>query len=199
VTGTQCVAGACQVIGCSAGWNDFNGDQCAGGCDCANSTAEQQCTQAGSLGATLTVGQTLTPVGSTMAPAPGQQGAPTEGWFTVKFDDNEAPDTAFHPKIVLSSPNSEFIMDIYSTCTGTFLSCGNEGGSSQGVTTWEVYYGPPTGLQPDTFPHTQNGTTTPSHFEQIPTIGDGGQVWIRVYRKPGVPPSCNEYELTASE
>jgi hypothetical protein len=187
VTATTCNNSQCVVTGCQAGFNDFN-QVCAGGCECADATVPTVCGNASSLQSTaLTIGQSSNPVSSTMAPAPAQ-GGPTEAFFTVTFSENT--DTRFHPKITLTSASGEFVMDVTSSCTGTLLNCVVEGSQSQGITTWEEFY---TAGDPASYP------VTGSAFDPIPPPGAGGQVWIKVYRKGGATPTCDEYTLTASE
>ena len=183
VTGTACSAGACLVTGCTPGFVDFNG-QCAGGCDCAISSTEGACANAATLvTGTLAIGQSTAAFLSTMAPK-----SVTEAFFTVTFGNNT--NTAFHPKITITSPSGEFVFDVTSDCNGTALACATEGGSSVAMTTWEEEY---TGGDPTVYP------VTGSSFDPIPLPGENGQVWIRVYRKTGAIATCDEYTLIASE
>jgi hypothetical protein len=88
----------------------------------------------------------------------------------------------------MSGGFTEFAFDVYSTC-GNELGCGNEGGSSNGLSEWETVY---TAGDPNSFP--PGGTV--SNFIPIPPVGSNGAVIVHVYRRSGQPVSCNDYTLS---
>jgi hypothetical protein len=102
-------------------------------------------------------------------------------WFVVTFDGSADPQKTYHPSVnVTGDPGVVF--DVYSSCAGTALACG-EGGSSVGETSWEVFYA--------------QGDPTGSSFAPIAPVGNAGQVLIKVYRASGAP-TCNAFALTVS-
>ena len=165
---------------------DFDG-VCSDGCECLASTTTATCGNASSLfSGTLQPGQSITPFSSTMAPI-----SVTEAYFTLTFGGNGS--TSFHPKITVTSTNNEFLMDVTASCTGTLLTTCTDNGTkdSSGVLTWETSY---SGQTPAGDP-TSKTPLGVSNFAAIPE----GQVWIRVYRKTGATPTCNDYTITASD
>jgi hypothetical protein len=105
----------------------------------------------------------------------------TSTWVTVTFTGNTSLN--YHPQVALTgNPNSEYVFDIYNTCSGGNPACGTEGGTAVGDTVWETSY---TGGDPS------------SAFLPIPPVGTGGQVWIQV-RKVSGPVDCNAFTLTVS-
>jgi hypothetical protein len=185
VNTTQCASSQCQVTSCAGGYQDFDG-KCADGCECLDSSTQASCASAQSLFAgTLQPGQSITPFSSTMAPL-----TVTQAYFTLIFGGFANP--SVHPKINITSPNNEFLMDITQDCSGTSEMhdvCGDNGANtSKAVTTWEVQ-----------FPASNNPVPGMDYYNPIPAVGAGGEVWIRVYRNPLVTPTCNLYTITASD
>jgi hypothetical protein len=181
VTGTHCTSSACSVTTCSAGYQDFD-LACPNGCECLDSTTPTVCTNATSLfSGTLAVGQSIVPFGSTMAPT-----TVTQAWFTLTFG-NATNSLSYHPKIGIASTNNEFLIDVYTNCSGANItSCTDNGsGGSIGVLNFETSF---TGPSPAADPNS-------ALFTNILQ----GQVWIKVYRRNGVTPTCNMYTITASE
>jgi len=158
------------------------------GIDVANCTASgppTTCTSPTSLG-TLMPAQTMASTGNLV---PVSQDA----YLTVTFTGNTSED--YHPSITLTKGASEFLFDVLSDCSGTTLPCGDqeggdpEAGSSMGLTTWEVQY---TGGDFNS----EAAAGTDGAFEPIAAVGSGGTVLVHLYRKAGLPGSCNEYTLT---
>ncbi len=185
VVGTQCVGSTCGILagGCAPGYQDFDG-KCADGCECLDSTTQGTCTTAFSLFAgALTPGNSITPFSSSMAPL-----SVTQAFFTLTFGSNTSP--SYHPLINLSSPGNEFLMDITQDCSGTAVQdvqCSDNGANnSKGVVSWEVAF-------------TNNNVPGMDYYNPIPAVGNGGTVWVRIYRNPAVTPTCNQYTLTASD
>jgi hypothetical protein len=114
--------------------------------------------------------------------------ATQDAYLTVTFNGNTSED--YHPSITLTKGASEFLFDVFSDCNSTSLACGDtDGGPSTGLTTWEVQY---TGGDFNS----DAAAGTDGAFEPIPAVGAMGTVFVHVYRKTGLPVSCNEYVLT---
>lgn len=174
VTGTMCSSGACQITGCSAGRSNIDGT-CSNGCECIASTTGSVCSAPTGLG-TLNISQSTIYTGN--LPQAGQ-----EAWLTVTFTGNTS--TSYHPHVRLTGGAGEFIFDVFSSCSGTAMSCGTEGGSSSGVTDWEVLY-------------TAGDPSNPlGLFQPVPAVGTSGTIFIRVRRASGSP-TCTNYSLTVS-
>jgi hypothetical protein len=152
---------------------------------CTPSGPPTTCSSPTSLGSMMPA-QTVTSTGN-LVPL-GQ-----DAYLTVTFTGNTSED--YHPNITLTKGASEFLFDVFSDCSGTALPCGDqedddtEAGTSIGLTTWEVEY---TGgdFNSEAAPGTDGA------FEPIPAVGNGGTVLVHLYRKDGLPVSCNEYTLT---
>jgi hypothetical protein len=175
VTTAACTGSACHITMCAAGYEDTD-MTCADGCECKDSTTTSTC-PVGATVLTLNV-----PFSSNLFPA-----SPTAAaFFVVTFSGNG--NLAFHPKITLTGPAGEFVMDITSDCANTLVACPDHGAGS--VTTWETSY---TGPVPAADP------TQPTEFQPIPLPGNNGTVYIKVYRV-GAMTSCNDqYTLTATD
>jgi len=186
VASTQCVNSACQILSCDTGYADFD-QVCTDGCECKESSTQSACGNAIDLFAgTIQPGQSITPYVSNMIPL-----SVTEAYFTITFGGNGS--TSFHPHISLASTNNEFLMDVTSDCSGSKLTtCTDNGsGDSDGVLQWETSY---SGVSPAGDPNSK----TPGGVSNFDPI-NVGQVWIRVYRKNGVTPTCNNYTITAGD
>jgi hypothetical protein len=111
-----------------------------------------------------------------------------DAYLTVTFNGNTSED--YHPSIALTKGASEFVFDVFSDCNSTTLTCGDQdGGPSTGVTTWEVQY---TGGDFNS----DAAAGTDGAFDPIPPVGAMGTVFVHLYRKSGLPVSCNDYTLT---
>lgn len=147
---------------------------------CAPSGPPTTCSSPTNLGSLMPT-QTKTSTGN-LVPA-GQ-----DAYLTVTFNGNTSED--YHPSIALTQGASEFLFDVLSDCSGTTLTCGDQdGGPATGVTTWEVEY---TGGDFNS----DAAAGTDGAFEPIPPVGDMGTVFVHLYRKSGLPVSCNKYVLT---
>jgi hypothetical protein len=124
---------------------------------------------------TLMQGQMMTAMGN-IATTGGQ------AYVAVSFTGNLTP--TYHPQIALTQGASEFAFDVLSDCNGTVLTCG-EGDAAMGASTWEEFY-----ADAD-FAH--------DAFIPIQPTGNNGGVVVRIYRRTGMPLSCNPYTLTVSE
>jgi hypothetical protein len=204
VAATACVASNCTITSCSGAFTDNNGT-CSDGCECGNSTTATSC-GGGNL-ATLTPGQSMTPFKSTLMPAL-VGGVPNSAWFAITFNGNTttvfngSAAGSYHPKITLTDPNGEFVMDVQTNCSGSTIStctAAGEKGNSQGVTTFETYYlgaGPPAAPNPSGDP-TSKDINGNSKFTAISVTGT---LYVHVYRKnPNSGTTCNQYTLSASD
>lgn len=171
VAATTCSSGACAITGCTATHLNVDG-VCANGCECALPTVSSVCAAPASLG-TLNIGQTQS-ASSNLVPL-GR-----EAWYQVTFVNNTNP--GYHPRVrFTSNPGTAYRFDVLSSCSGSAISCG-EGGNSSSVTDWETFY---TDYRPPV-----------TGF--IPEVGSGGTIWIRVFRRAGLPATCDQYTLTVS-
>ena len=152
---------------------------------CTASGPPNTCGSPTSLGS-LMPAQTMTSTGNLVA-------AGQDTYLTVTFNGNTSED--YHPSITLTKGASEFLFDVLSDCSGTTLPCGDqeggdpEAGASMGLTTWEVQY---TGgdFNSEAAPGTDGA------FDPIPAVGAAGTVLVHLYRRAGLPVTCNEYTLT---
>jgi hypothetical protein len=197
VAATACVASACTISACASGYTNNDGT-CSNGCECANSTTATTCTGANNL-AILSPGGTMTPFSSTLMPVM-VAGVPNSAWFAITFTGNGLQ--TYHPKITLTDPSGEFIMDVQTDCSGTMVStctATGEKGNTQGVTQFETYYlgaGPPAAPNPPGDPNSKDSNGN-SKFQPITVTGT---LYVHVYRKnPGGATTCNQYTLNASD
>ena len=97
-----------------------------------------------------------------------------EAWLTVTFNGNTSP--TYHPRVRMTAGSGEFAFDITTNCAGGLLTCGTEGGTSTRLFDWETFL--PAG----------NGYDNP-----IPAVST---IYVHVYRRVGLPLSCNNYTLS---
>lgn len=147
---------------------------------CTPMGPSSDCTMAMNLG-TLTPGQMLSATGN-IATAGGQ------AYVAVTFTGNVTP--TYHPQIALSEGGAEFAFDVLSDCTGALLTCPDDEAAADdagtGTSTWEEFYA-------------DGAAFTSDAFVPIQPAGDDGGVVVRIYRRAGMPLSCNQYALTVSE
>lgn len=172
VLATTCGGGSCQITACAPGKYNIDG-VCSTGCECTTTGESATCLNPTSLGS-LQVGQALTRSGN-LVPA-GQ-----EAYLAVTFNGNT--NTSYHPRVRMTAGTAEFAFDILVNCSGAALSCGTEGGSSVGLTDWEIAY-------------TAGDPNNAGKFNPIPAVAGSGTVIIRVYRRAGKPVTCNSYTLS---
>ncbi len=170
---TQCNSGACVIQSCQGGYFNVDG-LCSGGCECQASGVSQSCSTPASLG-TINVGQAPITTSANLVPLG------VEAWYTVTFTGNT--NASYHPHVKLTvNPGSAYQFDIRSNCAGGTLSCGVEGGVSNGVTDWETF----------------NGAGSVGYYDVIPPVGNNGTILIHVFRKAGQPLSCSPFTLQIS-
>jgi hypothetical protein len=187
VAAANCNAGTCQIDACIGSWQDTDG-QCSDGCECALSTVSTTCgSGAYSLG-TLPVNAPPSSHTSNLFPA-----SPNAAYYVVTFTGETF--TTFHPRITLTDPLNEFVMDVTTDCSTLESSQGSttcnttgDAGSSRGITSWDASY---IGGDPTFYP------VTGSHFAPI-SVDAGGTLYIKVYRKGAVSSCNNAYTITVS-
>jgi hypothetical protein len=190
VTNAGCVNGMCEILMCVPGWDDSD-TQCADGCECQLSSVPTKCgAGAYSLGSLPPLAQAVTHT-SNLFPA-----VPNGAYYTVSFSGNTDV-VNYHPKITLTDPLGEFVMDVTSDCTTLISNCNtagaNETVNAMGVTTWETSYNGPN-PQGDPTSKTPAGA---SNFTAI-SPGSAGTVYVKVYRKVAATACNNAYTITAS-
>jgi hypothetical protein len=97
-----------------------------------------------------------------------------QDWFIVTFPDGG--NQSYHPKITLTSSDGNIVMDVFNGCGG-LSGCPNSNGA--GVKTWESFVANAASLN-------------------IPTVGSGGTIAIKVYRVGGGT-SCAVYTLSVND
>jgi hypothetical protein len=189
VSNAACMGGMCEISMCTAGWDD-NDMQCADGCECQLSTVSSKCAGAFSLGSIPPLAAAVSHT-SNLFPA-----APNTAYYTVTFSGNTDV-TNYHPRITITDPLGEFVMDVTSDCSTLISNCNtmgaNETVNAMGVTTWETSY---SGPNPQGDP-TSKDPTGVSNFTSI-SPGSAGTVYVKVYRKVAVTACNNAYTITAS-
>jgi hypothetical protein len=167
--------GGCGIGMCSPGCYDLD-SMYSDGCECCDDTLGKSCQTPTGEGQ-LTLGQTVNVQGQLPA-------ANESDWLQVSFS-NEGTKT-FHASISFTAnPNSEFVFDLASDCNGTLIACG-EGGSCQGKTQWEEFYG-------------SQATGNPGDPNWQP-IGALPALYIRVYRtSTSTTLTCDQWALAISE
>jgi hypothetical protein len=178
-----CTSSVCGVSVCDSGYTDFD-HSCADGCECKLSAAALTvCSSAQSLfGGTLTPPGQITTVVSTMSPP----ATTTDAYYTLTFGGNTTYAT-YHPIISISSPNNEFLMDVWSGCgeSQAMTTCTDNGtGYGTDVLQFEESYSP----------INAGWAVSLAEFDALPALS----VVVHVHRRVGVTPTCNSYTINAS-
>jgi hypothetical protein len=184
VATAACSGGSCGIVACLGNWQDTD-LSCADGCECALSTVPSTCpTGAFSLGS-IPLGGGQVFHSSNLFPA-----SPNAAYYVVSFTGNTS--LSYFPRITLSDPLNEFVMDVTSDCFTQLSNCTTPGDSpsTQGITIWDASYNGPS---PEADPNSKAADGT-SNFGPIPV----GTVYIKVYRKGGVTSCNNAYTIAAS-
>lgn len=171
-----CPIGTCTVTACQAGRANIDGNA-VNGCECVTDTYSNTC--AGATSTNVSVGATVTLNGKI-------ETAAGSDWVQVTFADRPIGQP-YHPKIELTvNPGGQYAMDVMTTCT-TVAACSTAGNgvnneSGTNVSIWEHFnnkYVPGAGCCSDQTPHVT-------------------AVFVRVYRKNGDAPTCDQYTVTAT-
>ncbi len=170
-----CPIGTCTVTSCQAGRANIDGNA-GNGCECLTDTYANTCVAATSTN--VAVGVTTTLSGKI-------ETANGSDWVQVTFADRPIGQP-YHPKVELTvNPGGQYAMDVLTSCT-TIAACSttgttpNENGSN--VLVWEQFenkYVPGPGCCSDNTPHVTS-------------------VFVRIYRKFGDAPTCDQYTVTAT-
>lgn len=149
---------------------------------CTGKTATPNaCTTATDLG-TLTVG------GSKMIDE-GIAEAAGDVWYKVTF--GELTNLAAHPSVKLTSTDPNIVMEVNKSCAGESVSCADEAGVARNVKDYEVKYEWETGTDP-LEPGADGGMFKPID------VGDGGAVYIHVFRLTSGPKTACDFKLAIS-
>jgi len=110
-------------------------------------------------------------------------------WFKVKFETLE--NTAAHPRIKITSSDAALVLEVTKSCSGDTVACGDEDAFAVRIKDYEVVY------RADPSADAEPGSdATADAFLPI-VVGDGGTVYIRVFRTSGMPSGCN-FQLDVS-
>jgi hypothetical protein len=184
------VGGSCSIVSCNGGYYDVDHSY-SDGCECHDLGRSRACGTATALG-TMPLGGSASPSGN--LPVGG-----AENWFSVTFQGEG--NKSYHPKIVLSGNGSEFKMDVLSGCPGQggAMACGEAGTTSASTLTWEVSNsgGDANGVGCGDTSRTCNSCNCSSPWAPVPAVGNGGTVFIRVFRSGGAV-TCDTFTLTIS-
>lgn len=111
-------------------------------------------------------------------------------WYKVTFGD--LGNLAAHPSIVLTSTDPSIVMEVNKSCAGESVACADEVGVARNVTAYEAKYDwdaeAPDGLDPSG----EAGVFKPIQ------VGDGGAVYIHVFRLPAGPKKGCDFKLEIS-
>jgi Putative metal-binding motif len=170
----SCTMGTCQISTCAVGAADIDGAQ-GNGCECATDQHANSCVAAASLSV---------PAGSAGVNMLGKiEAAMGSDWITFNFIAPAVLGTAYRPKVQLvNNAGGQYAMDVMADCMS--LATCNDGGSGNDISLWELNY-----------VYDQMGNPQGPWSDMDPKITS---VKVRVYRKNGTPPTCDQYTVTAT-
>jgi hypothetical protein len=177
VSSWACTSGACQISICQVGYADING-AAGDGCECSTDQYANQCTLANAV--SVPKGGTVNMVGKI-------ESSMGSDWLTFNFIAPQTLGVPYAPKIQLvNNAGGQYAMDIMSDCMKVATCNGAGMGASTGVNVnvWEQNYQYPSGGNPP-------GPW--SDLDPKPV-----SVRVRVYRKNGGSPTCDQYTVTAT-
>lgn len=96
-------------------------------------------------------------------------------WYKVTFGDLEK--LTAHPRVVLTASDPNIFMEVNKTCAGELAACGEEGSTATKVKDYEVRYTWDAEVAPEA------GGPEAGVFKPI-QVGEGGSVYIHVFRAP---------------
>lgn len=169
-----CTMGSCQIATCSLGSADIDGAQ-GNGCECSTDQHANSCVASSSLSV---------PAGSAGVNMLGKvETAMGSDWITFNFIAPPALGVTYRPKVQLvNNGGGQYAMDVMTNCNS--LATCNDGGSGSNISVWELGYVYDQGGNPQG-PWSDNDAKITS-------------VKVRVYRKNGTPPTCDQYTVTAT-
>ncbi len=188
-----CSGGSCTLGTCDSGWYDVDG-QYSTGCECAADAGEpfdSSCQNAVDLGVLPDNGST-TSAGGNIVPSDD------EDWFKFTAKDGADPNNCdtFRVRITFASnPGNQFVFDVFRG------SCAAANNVCAGGTTMEWFtdfHQTKKGECPCT-PKAKDANGHSLTTGSVELCADNSAVfYVRVYRKPGVAPTCDGYQLTIS-
>lgn len=104
-------------------------------------------------------------------------------WYKVTF--TELTKLTAHPSIKLTSADPNIIMEVTKSCAGELVSCQDEVGVARNIKDYEVTYMWDAGGPEEPDPTGEAGVFKPIE------VGDGGAVWIHVFRLIGEKKGCD--------
>jgi len=169
----SCTAGTCQIASCALGNADIDGAQ-GNGCECQTDQHANSCIAAGSLSV---------PKGGTANMQGKIETAMGSDWVTFNFIAPAALGESYAPKVQLvNNGGGQYAMDVMADCNN--LATCNDGGSGTDISVWELNY-----------QYDPNGNPQGPWSDTDPKITS---IKVRVYRKNGTPPTCDQYTVTAT-
>ena len=188
-----CVDGTCQLVECEDGWSDADGDP-LNGCECPQGNLEvpggpgETCQGPQTLGNVADGGAELV-VTDNIAP-PGD-----EDWYKFTAIDGADPDSCdtFDVQVVfVHNPQEQFAFDIFAGgCAASQEICKQKTTFSSTTHLNTLVAGEPIGECPCSVED-----PPPEGFQLCADQTE--TYWIKVYRKPGLDPTCAAYTLRVS-
>ncbi len=173
VTTWGCTMGTCQIQQCAIGTSDVDGAQ-FNGCECMTDQNANSCVAAGNL--SVPVNGTVNMVGKV-------ETAMGSDWMTFSFIAPSMLGVTYKPRIqLINNAGGEYAMDVMRDCSS--LTTCNDGGSGANANIWELSYA-----------YNQMGNPSGPWMDNDAKITS---VKVRVYRRNGTPPTCNQYTVTAT-
>jgi hypothetical protein len=177
VSSWACNAGSCSIAQCQSGYADIDGAQ-GNGCECATDQYANTCSNAGAV--SVPKGGTVNMVGKV-------ESANGSDWLTFNFVVPAALGQSYAPKIQLvNNAGGQYAMDVQNDCAA-IAACNGAGSPAEtgaNVTVWELNY-----------QYNQNGNPQGPWSDTDAKITS---VKVRVYRKNGTQPTCDQYTVTAT-
>lgn len=169
-----CTMGACQISTCASGKADIDGAP-GNGCECSSDQHANSCIAAGSLSVpAMAAAVNMTGVIET---------AMGSDWITFNFITPMVLGTSYRPKVQLvNNAGGQYAMDVMTNCM-SMATC-NDGGGGTDISVWELNYA-----------YNQAGNPQGPWSDMDAKINS---VKVRVYRKNGTQPTCDQYVVTAS-
>jgi len=169
-----CTTGNCQISTCAVGKADIDG-AAGNGCECSTDQHATSCVAANSL--SVPAGAAAVNMLGVVETAMGSD------WITFNFIAPAALGVSYKPKVQLvNDGGGQYGMDVMTSCMQ--LATCNDGGSGTNVSVWELNYA-----------YNQMGNPQGPWSDMDAKITS---VKVRVYRKNGTQPTCDQYVVTAS-
>lgn len=174
VSSWACTLGSCQISTCAVGKADIDG-AAGNGCECSTDQHANACVGANSL--SVPGGAAAVNMQGVVETAMGSD------WITFNFIAPMGLGVSYHPKVQLTNDaGGQYAMDVMKDCM-SMATC-NDGGGGTNISVWELAYA-----------YNQAGNPQGPWSDMDPKITS---VKVRVYRKNGTPPTCDQYTVVAS-